>query len=292
MKKNLLLIALCFVASMTFVACGNDDDGGSSTPATSKLPTPIYQDEATKIEITSIDTEIKSIELTETGTYIIEWRDDVKPHVKGVKYSEANSGFTFGNFTIEGDLFKLIGFGILQIVENGVNVDLNITSEDGESYNLTGHETASGNQSSDLTNNLCRSWKVEKTRLVVDYDGIKLAHERQDFDLYAFVTYLKGKGIKIKDDFAQGKKAVNVFFTFAGTYCITYEDGSVDYGTWSLSQSTFKYTWKGEEMGNSLEDGSATISFDNNKLLLTIKAKFTEDGTTYDTTVKQWLVQS
>ena len=292
MKKIISLLSLICVASLTFISCGDDNNGGGSE-VVANLPTPIYQDEAKKIKITSDDSRIKSIEMTEAGDYIIEWKEAAPRNVRGVKYADSNSTFTFGKFTIEGDLYKLAGFGLLDIFQNGLNIDLNITPEDGsEAYTLNGQEDNSGNSPSLMTNNLCRTWKVETTQITVLYDGINVGYRNSGFDLYGIVTYLKGKGIKMNDNFTEGKQVAKVYFTFAGTYCISYEDGSADYGTWSLNDTNFDYLWSAADMGNSLEEGKANISFEGNKLVLTIRAKFTYEGTTYDSTAKQWLVQA
>ena len=81
--------------------------------------------------------------------------------------------------------------------------------------------------------------------------------------------------------------------TAAGSYIITYADGSCDYGTYNLNLSTndFTYSWKDSSMGTSFENGKAILTWKDGAYVLSINTGFTYKNKSYTSETSLWFVE-
>lgn len=106
----------------------------------------------------------------------------------------------------------------------------------------------------ELTNALCRTWKIEKVRMIEQGDG-----ESYDITL-------------TPQDWEQFEGEIEVFpkevlFSKSGTYMIYYADQSIGISSWkwkNQSAGTIYYSWDNEWY----DDEFATLSFSGNQLII------------------------
>lgn len=166
MKK---LISNC-IASM-FMMVGIVFISACSKDGESNFEVPKYESVSAKYDITSENSDIKSVELTASGNYIIVRNDAV--NVKEFRIPRfiakqenstrsSASNIIQGKFTKISDTeFLLEGFGIITIVESsGTAVSLQIAPTNSTPYTLEAQKKEQ-NPESGKTNKLCRSWRFD-----------------------------------------------------------------------------------------------------------------------------------
>lgn len=247
------------ITTIGITACSKDDENNS-------LATPEYESYAAKYDITTSGSPYSSIELTASGNYIITENGN-NPSYSAVRTTneEAKSfsflskkkhttrtefeGYKFGTYTVTGkNQYTLSGFGTLTIVEDGDNIyDLMIKCDNGQSITL-GANRDNMYSSSEMTNNLCRTWSINKL------------HEQQ----------WKDNQITLDETWEIGKydsDPIEVIFTKAGTYMVFYADGTLDVSTWKWeneSKGIMRYSWNLDYIDDPEESGSVTITFGDN----------------------------
>ena len=310
MKKiysTLTMLAL-MVAALSFTACGGDDDeidnGGLSTPK--------YEAESALYTITDSQSDYKSIEFTASGNYLITMNYYVfgmtrmaeetncfhglfaHPIVKTRSYG-FDDNIIYGTYTVEGDTYKLDGFGTIVVNGGGSNaVSLDITTKDGEKISL-GAQKENQYSSSSMTNSLCRTWKLNKYGIRSTAGGQTVLDETynsyRDF-LRAFygMEYNVGDNgvIEIGNNASvnlwegiekEVKRApLQAIFTKSGTYVVFYADGTLAVSTWKwLDESAGKarYSWDYDNMYNSYSSGAFSVNFKDDQMVMKEK---TPDG--------------
>lgn len=161
--------ALCAVLGMTLaVSCSSSDDGDGNGP----LEPPVYSEEAVKCEFTDPDAPYESLELTESGDYILVVQND-EPNVgpapfsasplRGISRAESGSNVKHGTYTKTGEKsYELTGLGTVVFTENSIQ----ITPTNGQTTTYRANFQALL-QTSHQINLLCRSWKCVQWRIVV-----------------------------------------------------------------------------------------------------------------------------
>lgn len=284
MKKHIFWMACIAILSFTFFSCGdNNDDPENKT--TVNLPVPQFKSDAAKLLIpnNAIDIDgrgvvnVKNLELTASGKYIMSFEPEK------VAPAKTRSGemldYIIGLFTKNTDgSYDLKGFGKLTIQKNGASVSITLTPTNGKPITLE-VKVADKAQSSDITSYICRSWKIENTRLHGTINGTKVA---RDFpgkcNMYTLLEYAREKGARISDQVSEKHIIEDVIFSWSKTYVISYGDGRVDVGSWQwtstdANKGSFRYSWNSPYMGNSFETGVGTVEFDNDKCKLALPAK-------------------
>ena len=303
MKKIKLLamaVAMMFTATC-FTACGSDDDGEGI--GNIDLPTPQYEQVSGKYEITQAGSPYESIELGASGNYVVtrsyggyslapkaEGRTRMALLAKrGTTRSTEYYGMIYGTFTsLGGGKYDLEGFGTIKLKYSGDNVTGIEVTTNGTTTNYAA-EKAPTMSNDDITNALCRTWKITQWRAYLRYD-----HETM-YDFSApTVDELNAKirewGQEVDPDytdddylieFNNGNAPQELIFTKSGTYMVTYADSKLAVSTWRWANQTkglLEYSWNPFSFDPEELYGRATITFRNNKLEINEGYSDEEDG--------------
>ena len=273
MKKRLYLlltaaaVLLCLPVSLT--SCGSDDDDGVA--GSTDLPTPQYEEVSGKYTVTSPGSPYESIELGASGNYIVTlsygggYNATAGKPATGRRRSAPGGGrgaltratqydgVIYGTFTsLGGNRYALEGFGTVGLEYSGGNVTgIEVTTQDGRTtqYDAKKEPTMGGD---DMTNALCRTWRIEKIRDVY-YD--KETGERYDMTVTPDNPGEDGYDMPTE-----------VMWSKSGTYLVSYLDGSIGLAKWkwkSRKDGTLYYAWDGEWTGDY-----CTITFDGNRAVI------------------------
>lgn len=197
MKKIKLLWAIIFatVMSLGFTACSSDDDEPEDPQNDiSQFTNPTMADEAARFTITDADAPYSSVELTESGKYVVlpsfyaqtQAADQAKPKCQFASVNPAQSrsgadGVFTGKYTkvSEGE-YILEGFGSLTVTGSSQEAcELIICLENGTEINL-GAQKEEVLATDPTTLALCRSWKFEQVRFRETYSGIVVSDRSSD----------------------------------------------------------------------------------------------------------------
>ena len=299
MKKNALIalsMIMLSVFSMTFTACGNDDDDDDAPV----IVTPKYAEDAALYKING-KSNITSIEFTESGMYIITKpcaSSDAKVCGKFVKSKTINSltrgdsdedyEYIHGKYTKNGDVYTLEGFGTITVEKEGdVNIFLKIQPTGKEAYTLSAQPVKKF-KDSDITNKLCRTWKFEKGRLVVNKvnKGDSVVLDKTSPKISVLLTSLDSVWnefypIKYRD-------YEEITFTKSGSYIIKYTDNTIAVAQWKWKdekKGIMYYSWENWADDEGYEEDPLEISFNDNDDLVVDKkednVRYTEKFTYY-----------
>lgn len=161
---------MMFLSVGLFSSCSSDDDNETSEPI--NLETPAYESVSAKYNVTSGGDGISSIELTESGEYIVifdnaSYAPKQNKTTKNMSMGILNGnkistrafiGNIHGKFTKKSDNeFILDGFGTIVITGSADNaISIKVTTEDGEELNLNA-EKATILADTEMTKALCRT---------------------------------------------------------------------------------------------------------------------------------------
>ncbi len=308
MGKLLSLAALVMIGLMTVVACGSDDDdngGNGGNGGNGKLDNPEYADVAAFYEITSPNSDIKSIELTEAGRYVIiqntynytyKSRDAKAKMPKGHFLGMASKALTRGSYAniIEGKYtkkgngsFELEGYGTLTITGTSSDAQsIEITLANGTKMPTLTAERKNQQPSSSATATLCRTWKLASLRVILTLAGKSIYDKEYKIDeIYKFgkdmmdleKKYYPGE-LDEEDDLEYYESEwreqmedmpATVTFTKAGTYLVTYNNGELAVSTWSwedVKTGKLRYSWNYDSMSDRNLAGTALVSYRGKQL--------------------------
>ena len=276
MKKSIFtLLVVALAAPMMFNSCkgGGGDD---PTPTPSDLPVPPKAADAIKVVINPPATQpLKdypvSFEYTETGKAIVGFKSPTVLASIPVK-SEAGSEIYYisGNCSKSGNVYTITGPDSktykFEIIQSVPQVQIKYMAPDGGSLDFMGKLQAVVMTSQFFTN-LCRSWKVLKTRVSIVAEGVNAAAEWPNATSSAAcdlneIEKFAADYYTITDKLPQGMSVTSVDISNRGTYNISFANKTEYVGEWSSALSNgFNYSWKTDDMGFQLEDGKATFEF-------------------------------
>jgi hypothetical protein len=145
--------------------------------------------------------------------------------------------------------------------------------------------------SNDITQKLCREWKVLNTRLR-HKDGVTAVKHFENPDsaasLNAILDYAKTVAT-ITEELDEGTVITSIQFTDDGKFCLFFENGNHYIGKWNwsdISKGYINYEWNDEKMGNKfMKDGQAIFDVRTykqvNYYVLTMAAQIVETNKTY-----------
>lgn len=286
MKSNLLFMALTAI-TLTLASCSKDDNDNNNSNPTPEQPTtiaaPQFKDDAVKLTLPAntftIDGKkisVQALELTESGIFIVTYTKVANSRVAVTRDNDIDTDHKIGRFTKSGNSYNLAGYATVTINgKSGTTYNIAVKTTDGASTELSA--TATAPRTSDtMTDNLCRTWNIENTRVTIEVDGVTAG---RDFpgtcDLNAIIAYAKERGLTITDRVEDNSIVTGITFTRAGTFLISYRNDDNDLGKWnwaSQASGTINYGWDDDDMGNSLENGAAAVNFDGSKCRLTLNA--------------------
>ena len=266
MKK--LLFAACLAALLPLMtSCGQKQNAADS------FDEPHFVQYAGKLEmggggveptslsqraLTSV-AQIRCIELTESGLYIIRYQDPDSP----------DFCFIGGSYTVSGNVYSLNGYGKLEFDKTQSN-PINVTiTPDGKPAVVV---KATYTPSASPTSPLIRSWSVEKTRVTINSTPAASA----DFtgcNFTEIAKFLSDNGYKVDDSIPSGLSLKTVTFTGGKTIAFTYSDNSFDIGEYNLSGDRISFSWIYGGMDFSFLTESASIEYMDGRCIVKISAK-------------------
>ncbi len=264
MRRSYLLLFILMLTGMTLglTSCSSDDDEGVGNI---DLPTPPYESVSGKYEITSSSSPYESIELGASGNYIVTLgyggysagaaygagaRKSLLSSGRGSSATRAteDGNYIYGTFTSLGnDEYALEGFGTIKLSYSGDQVTGIEITTGGATQTYTVHKAATAGDDN-ITNALCRTWKIERVRSVITDKETGEKHEE---------TATPDNTGDYGTEFP-----IEAVFSKSGTYLIAYLDGTLSIAEWKWKDrgaGTLYYAWEGEWTGEY-----ATITFSGN----------------------------
>lgn len=319
MKFNKIFLAIGTLAMMAFVAsCSSDnnDEPESGKSDFSKLEKPQYADTGAKYQITTPGSDISSIELTESGRYIITRSWAVPYRVESSKKASAlrapkavlsrsgNDAYVIGSYIKVGENeYILDGYGSVVITGSADGaVELIVSPEDGESFTVGAMQEDALNDDSDATLALCRSWIPVKLRARISLNGKVMADESGNYsDCNKIFERIARKLASYdpdeydEDDFFFDEPiAQEIIFTRSGSYVVLFDDGELDARIWkwiNRDNLSIAYSYSITDFDDPDESGICHLTFNDHNLTVFEKHIETdsEDGEKMTVTAEFWI---
>ena len=262
-NKHILFLAVLFSTLAVASSCNK-----TPTPVEPKFDTPAYAEYAQKLSVTESEADIAWMEFTETGRYIIAYRNWPND-TKAVGEPEEHYYYVTGTYTVSGsDTYILSGFGTVEVSGNAVTIE----PEHGDTVTMT-VTTEPTVEDTTLNDNVARSWKIDNVRLgITTGSGVTVNVTKQGCDIHAIAAELKDKGVNVDPDTFEGFIVNEITFTKSSTFMISFTQKNPYVGGYTLSSDgKFHCELDGssqEIFYNGTMDGNVT--FDGNKLIFTV----------------------
>lgn len=258
MKKSLILLALSALMIPAFIACNKDD---SKDENAAKFEAPKFQKSAQKLTLK--DGDIKSIEFTESGRYIME---------KVVTKAEESVFFT-GTFTVNGTTYTLSGDfkGTVEVSGTGANVSVTV-SEDGQAAVTVSAEAEE--PASDDT--VFRTWTIDNLRIKVtggDLDAAGVSYTtKKGADLDEIAQYLKDNGVNFDAEEYKGYNIKTITVSGCGGFIVEFTGAEAYVGSSNVSSASFSYDFTVGTGGSNLINakGNGSIGYVKDICVLTL----------------------
>lgn len=319
MKQKKLFSYLLLAISFTlFTACTNEDEVQEVS-----FSTPEFEEISAKYEITDSSSNINSLELTASGNYIISNKNYVY-NSKAYRHTEENNDFSFlnktilkinglstrasaygniiyGKFTALGEnKYDLEGYGIVTITTDSENAyTLDIALDNGNTVSI-GARKEKTYESSNATNNLCRSWSIEKFGFKVEVGPFRFEQTVDHNNIEALFTEYINWTIRMSGGYYEEEeeaelrayakemaemyneaKPLSLIFTKSGSYMVDYNNGAIGISTWKWeneSNGILRYSWNTEDIEDEYISGTVNISYSDNMLMIREKKDELEEG--------------
>ena len=289
---SLLMVA----ASLAFVACNDDEEGGNAQVPNGALPTEEftlgnlndepYADDAIKIESEDVkEAPFASLELFGDGHYLLlSYNNDynyyptnssakrLKVKARTTRAVEYYNGYEYGEFTKQGNVYTL---------GNGQQVDLSNIDSRTVRYTSAGKTeafTVNVKEADDAigTNSLCRSWAMKTVEGWAYLNSAYVAHVKWWNENGEWKNAVKTTMGFEDDDFIEaGDIAYRVVFSKNGTYLCFFKDGDVDLSTWHWqfqNEGILYYEWPDDPEAK----GDVTVRFKGKQM------RIYEDNSEYE----------
>lgn len=270
MKKSLILLALSALMIPAFIACNKDD---SKDENAAKFEAPKFQKSAQKLTLK--DGDIKSIEFTESGRYIME---------KVVTKAEESVFFT-GTFTVNGTTYTLSGDfkGTVEVSGTGANVSVTV-SEDGQAAVTVSAEAEE--PTSDDT--VFRTWTIDNLRIKVTGGDLKDAGvsytTSNGADLDEIAKYLKDNGVNFNAEEYKGYNIKTITVSGCGGFIVEFTGAEAYVGSSNVSSASFSYDFTVGTGGSNLINakGNGSIGYVKDICVLTLNGTIKGDTKEYN----------
>lgn len=270
MKKSLFLLALSALMIPAFIACNKDD---SKDENAAKFEAPKFQKSAQKLTLK--DGDIKSIEFTESGRYIME---------KVVTKAEESVFFT-GTFTVNGTTYTLSGDfkGTVEVSGTGANVSVTV-SEDGQAAVTVSAEAEE--PASDDT--VFRTWTIDNLRIKVtggDLDAAGVSYTtKKGADLDEIAQYLKDNGVNFNAEEYKGYNIKTITVSGCGGFIVEFTGAEAYVGSSNVSSASFSYDFTVGTGGSNLINakGNGSIGYVKDICVLTLNGTIKGDTKEYN----------
>ena len=317
---GLMCMSLC---TLTLAACSSDDDdnNGPAQPPVANFDEPAHAAEAAKFVIKESSSNIRSVEFTESGNYIITTEAASAPSAAPAKSAKSKvvsalsrnlmarkqmtreydvySPILYGKYTKTNDnTYVLEGWGTVTVntdAQSGAYA-LELQPTGGQSQTLTATKE-NANKNSTNSTRLCRTWEIAKQNFYMKYNGRYMMNLTAN-TFVELAEKLKNWAQQNDDEYdpeeweyiLQVYKDVEpkqVVFTKTGTYMVYYKNEKLAVSTWRWTndaETRLQYSWTNDfnDTENPYMGGFVDISFQGNQLLMTEKKSESEDGETFE----------
>lgn len=275
MKKSMILLALAAMMLPAFVAC-NKDDSKEETKVEFKAPT--FQKAAKKLTFQSGD--IKSIEFTESGRYIME---------KVVTKAE-NTIFITGTYTVNGKTYTLSGEfnGTVTVSsETASTVEVTVTESGEATVTVTAEaETPESDEA------VYRTWEIDNVRIKVTGGDLSSAGvsytTTKGADLDEIAKYLKDNGVNFNADEFEGYNIKTITVSGCGGFIVDFLGADPYIGECDVNNLTFTYDFTVSGGGNNIFNtkGDGNIKYVNNLCVLTLNGTIKGNSKEYKASIE------
>ena len=269
---------------VTLTSCSSDDDEDSPKEEPSEkyealgYDEPKYEKESALYLVNASGSDIRSIELTPTGDYIVmknnSIADEVKRQSPAIRPSAlrlnhaiatrayADDKMAYGRYTRTGDgKYKLDGYGTIVVTGGESNaVKLTITLTDGQKIEVGAMKQAQYT-SSQKTNAICRKWNLGKCVL----------HKPTGDVTYSSIEDMDRHENSGWDESEAEFEPKQVLFTKSGSYIVFFANQTLDVSTWGWTNETTgeaRYSWDWDNLYGD-ESGVILFAFEGKQLLIT-----------------------
>lgn len=286
------------VTCLSLTSCSddepNDEEPNEGGGDISQLTKPVMADEAALYTITDSESPYSSIELTESGRYIVlpDYYRGYAPEKRGettfagmsIAKSRSSYGVYSGKYTKIGEgEYILEGFGSLTVTGSSSEAcELLITREDGTEVTI-GAQQEEVLSTDPVTIALCRSWKVETIRVRMRVDGevvtdhsatrenVSSISAKIGQDIY---NYMAKHGLLEEDDEPSDYEielplfAEEAIFTKTGSYLL-FVDGELTTNIWrwkDQKEYEIQYSHDVSDLNNPEYSNNALLTFKGNTL--------------------------
>lgn len=291
MKKirAFILALVAATAAMAPLSSCSSDDNDDNNNGGGNTELPKYAALAAQYIIDDEQAAVRSIELTESGRYLVE----MSPSYSGAPKRAAgdDNGMYYGTYTTGEDnmTFTLEGFGTLKLNDDGT---ITITQDkSGRTWKYRVTITKSKNLSS-VELRLCRTWTVKSIRWRIKEEGKAVCDITASTlpELYTKVKDLMDDEEKphwdSTIDWAKENQPQEYTFTGTGLLLVkSTKNKLLDYRRWRMKSGKEMQVWRpGEDDYNDngipdenewshclfeySEEGSIIVSFTGNKLII------------------------
>ena len=267
---------------VTLASCSSDDDEDSPQEEPSEkyealgYDEPKYEKESALYLVNASGSDIRSIELTPTGDYIVmknnSIADEVKRQSPAIRTSAlrlnhaiatrayADDKMAYGRYTRTGDgKYKLDGYGTIVVTGGESNaVKLTITLTDGRKIEV-GAMKRDQYTATAKTNAICRKWNIGKV-VVHKATGDVTYSSIEDMDRHEHEVY------------SPEWEPKQVLFTKSGSYIVFYANQNLGVSTWGWTNEDTgeaRYSWDWDHLYDVSESGVIIFAFQGKQLLVT-----------------------
>lgn len=282
-------LTACMAIALTLTpvaltSCSSDDDEDSPKEEPSEkyealgYDEPKYEKESALYLVNASGSDIKSIELTPTGDYIVmknnSIADEVKRQSPAIRTSAlrlnhaiatrayADDKMAYGRYTRTGDgKYKLDGYGTIVVTGGESNaVKLTITLTDGRKIEV-GAMKRDQYTATAKTNAICRKWNIGKV----------VVHKATGDVTYSSIEDMDRHENSGWDESEAEFEPKQVLFTKSGSYIVFFANQTLDVSTWGWTNETTgeaRYSWDWDNLYGD-ESGVIIFAFQGKQLLVT-----------------------
>lgn len=263
MKKTFIIPLLAVLLAAAATSCTKNGNNNLKP----ELPEAPMLASAARYETSDPDAIVKSLVLTEGGTYTIltnqkpiDGQGTVLPSVIAGKYTAAGA-----------DEYALSGFGTAKIKKatKGDEFILIIspTEYTTQEYSVTVKKTAV-----EKTDVLYRLWRISKTRLRID-DPASIAADFNECNINEIDAFLRDNNIGHGFAIPEGSKVTGIDISALGVFTILYQNGKAAYAEWiHIGGENYRIKWNGSEHGLPFDIDDITVSYLDGCCLLSMSA--------------------
>ncbi|MBR4337707.1 MAG: hypothetical protein IKP91_05660 [Bacteroidaceae bacterium] len=298
MKKILFCLSLACMLPL-LCACQKDkEDNDAQTP---EMKTPELKEKAISLSFKDTTAPYSSIILTETGKAIVA-KALPKQSAPSTRGGTLIPEYIYGRYEVTGDVYTIFDNSNnfvchLQLLKNAegtitsVKIFLNSNVDEGVAYAV---EVIGKVSDSNLTQDLCRNWKISYTHITLDgaVKATKIFEAPDASSFNAIFEYAKEKAPQLDAEIPEKMKITDIMFTQTGSFIILFENGKIFVGTWNWKNEKtgeINYAWDGDEKMFDYESGKATFTIETYKKVsyytLTLSGSVTDAGKTYNATI-------